>query len=531
MNRHRAAWQALVIMLAMLVLPSPDASVKADPVSQLDENLVVAIASPREGEPVRGIRTISGYAADRRSAEGAGLNARDIQVYLDYDWRSPNRRNLIGYAAPAPGRSIQAEEALGPQFSRSGFSMLIEACSLPPGQHTLTVWVSSLVQAGARQSASVQVEILPCPSGAIVSQQPNGAGKMSVPPASSRSVRINGTPQGTFQPTVFGDFAAGVDASCMQPDPHCSYGLYLRQIPGPGASDTDELYRLIVRPSTGSFGLEYWPAGDEPNRMIQLIPETASGAISRGTGVNRLGVLAEGDTFRIFVNGQRIGEVRDDRRLWGEILRFAENSGENSSIEVAFDRPMVSTLGSLETLLAIRVIEPMHESGPNVVLNGSLEDRNSSSVEGPLGWAALGPNWGRRAWENGIAHTGVRSISINGPTIAPETGILWSIGWQTSAALTVDPSKLYRIAVWARADSAWDTRAETAFVGLRVDSCQTGCHAISLAIYPSTEWQEFSTTIGVPDGATAVRIVLYYVSSASAHNNIYFDDVSLIPIT
>src|SRR5262245_31204405 len=80
----------LMIALAALVLvliaaPSQaarlpahaPASLPAAPAGQADGNLIVEITSPRPGERLRGRVEITGYAADRRSATGTGINGRD----------------------------------------------------------------------------------------------------------------------------------------------------------------------------------------------------------------------------------------------------------------------------------------------------------------------------------------------------------------------------------------------------------------------------------------------------------------------
>src|SRR5438067_1172628 len=63
--------------------------------NDLDEQLVVDITAPRPGEQLQGSVQITGYAADRRSREGSGINGRDIQIWLD---AGPDRRALLQFA-------------------------------------------------------------------------------------------------------------------------------------------------------------------------------------------------------------------------------------------------------------------------------------------------------------------------------------------------------------------------------------------------------------------------------------------------
>src|SRR5262245_48278010 len=81
----------LTILLSLAHAPR----VYTSPVAQDDPEIVVQNTTPQPGQRVRGTIEISGYAADRRSPSGSGLNEEDIQIYAG-DWADP--RNLIAYA-------------------------------------------------------------------------------------------------------------------------------------------------------------------------------------------------------------------------------------------------------------------------------------------------------------------------------------------------------------------------------------------------------------------------------------------------
>src|SRR5207248_3128910 len=112
------------------------------------------------------------YAADRRSTDGSGLNERDIQLYLN---GSSNERNRLDYAVPGQP-SPAAAAALGPSFGRTGFTRTWETCGFPAGSYQLFAWVSSLIVEGARNVASLPVEVSPCPPASVIVEDRFGAG-------------------------------------------------------------------------------------------------------------------------------------------------------------------------------------------------------------------------------------------------------------------------------------------------------------------------------------------------------------------
>src|SRR4051812_40310214 len=185
----------------------------AVPDTQTDDDIVAVITSPQPGERVRGTITISGYAADRRSADGSGLNERDIQIYLN---DSADERALLDIARPGQD-SPAAAAALGPRFGQVGFqSTAWQTCSFPPGAYTVLVWVSSLTTPGARNVTQVSVEIEPCSAGTILHQDALGSGPARVPPNQASLVGQDRT--------IYGDFAVGISGRCVAPRVDCLYG-------------------------------------------------------------------------------------------------------------------------------------------------------------------------------------------------------------------------------------------------------------------------------------------------------------------
>jgi hypothetical protein len=338
----------LVAAVAAGILVPRPAAVGAAVTAQTDENVVVQITSPRPGERLRGPVEITGYALDRRSSDGAGLNERDVQIFLT----DSAPRNLFTYGET--GRdSPQAATDFGPQFRRAGFRADWHTCAFAPGPYRLVVWVSSVATPGARNSASLDVELEPCAPGQVVYTDDFAARPGGV----SRLIREErGWTSSGLAPTgIFADAAMGIDARCVQAEQGCTSGLTFRRLPGPAGPASDSLYRFGVDPVAGTVGLEYYPPGEAAERLVWLLSPTPSAAIRPGTATNRLGVIAQGESLRLFVNGEQVGEVQHADRPWG---RFAWSLGQTSpegTVVAEYDNLVISTPGPLELLgLALR---------------------------------------------------------------------------------------------------------------------------------------------------------------------------------
>ncbi|HLH26302.1 MAG TPA: hypothetical protein VK066_27600 [Chloroflexota bacterium] len=330
--------------MAVLLLPGGFTTAAARPVAQVDENVVVQITSPQPGQLLQGSVDITGFAADRRSSAGPGLNERDVALYLN---DSADQRNLFDYADTGED-SPEAAAALGPQFAQAGFADSWETCSFPPGHYQLIVWVSSLVVPGARNFASVDVEIAPCPAATVI---PNDAFEAHPDEASVRLAGPEGS--GYMYGPIFADVAIGLDARCTQTGVDCRYGLEFRRLPGPANSPTDSAYAFWVNPADGIFSLEYYPPGSDPDRGTFLIDDTPAPAIRSGTATNRLGVIAEGDWLRVFVNGQQVGEAHDSSRPWGMISWLGATDDSGRAVEIQFGNLVIATPGPLDSLAPV----------------------------------------------------------------------------------------------------------------------------------------------------------------------------------
>lgn len=343
------------VMLAGIALLRPLAPTEAAPIGQIDENLIVVITNPQPGQRLEGRVEITGYAADPRSARGAGVNPRDIRLYLD---DVSDERYLLAFAE-AGRDSPEAIAALGPRIDNAGFRALWETCSFPAGPYKLMVWVSSLTTPGARQGASVDVDVAPCnPPGNRIgftnSDQVFTNTQSQLNTAFSRTLNLGAAPGA---PRVFADFAAGIDAWCVETDEGCAVRLVFRRTPGPGDNFSDAWYGFQLYPAEGRYSVVYSPfasgAERDDTRIRTLVPRTASPAIRRGTAHNRLAVIAEGNALQFFVNGEQVGETRDASRSWGALGWAVVNTGVERAVTAQFDRMVVTTVGPLETLDAV----------------------------------------------------------------------------------------------------------------------------------------------------------------------------------
>jgi hypothetical protein len=323
--------------------PGTDSAAQAAPEVQdenVDHNIVVQITSPRPGERLCGLVEITGYAADRRSPGGSGLNEHDIQIYLN---DSADPWNLFDRALG--GRdSPEAAAALGPQFDKAGFWDAWETCSFPEAPYRLTVWASSLVTPGARNFASVDVYVESC-----------GEGETLVRPApgSIHTERLTepGLSDRVFDP-IYADFAAGVTVRCTETNVGCLYGIVFRALPGPGGPLTNSDYRFAVDPNDGTWSLVYESWTDSEYHWI--VDWTPASAIRRGIVANRVAVLAQGDWLRMFVNGQQVGETRGVRQPWGTLGVFAYTDNVGSrAVEVQFINLLVTTPGPVQELATL----------------------------------------------------------------------------------------------------------------------------------------------------------------------------------
>jgi hypothetical protein len=324
-----------------------DPAAHAAPSSQADPNVVVQLTSPRPGQRVRGPVEIAGYAVDRRSPSGAGIEPRNLRIYLN---DPSDERNLLRHARGGQDSSAAAT-ALEPRFRQSGFSESWDTCAFPAGSYKLIVVAASQVVAGAGNVRGVDVIVEPCPPGETLVQ----AELSAQPDLATIRLDAPGIDRVDLAGRVLGDFAVGLDARCTQPDIDCGYALNFRRPVGPGGVSAPSHYDFYVNPMVGSFLVYYWPAEMSTQSMVPLVPITLTPAIRQGTATNRLAVIAQGDRLRFFVNGQQVAEVQDSHLSWGVIGWTADTRAAGVTAEARFANLVVSTVGPLDALAPVLV--------------------------------------------------------------------------------------------------------------------------------------------------------------------------------
>lgn len=136
----------------------------------------------------------------------------------------------------------------------------------------------------------------------------------------------------TLTEPFFSDFHLTVDARILAGSPQSSYGLLFRM------QNATQFYRFDIT-GDGMYIVERRNADGE---WIRFVPDwTDSSAINQGVGaVNQLGVRAEGETMRFFVNDTLLTQVTDNQYAGGTIALDAGTFGK-PGLQVAFDNLVV----------------------------------------------------------------------------------------------------------------------------------------------------------------------------------------------
>lgn len=124
---------------------------------------------------------------------------------------------------------------------------------------------------------------------------------------------------------VVDDFLLEVEAS-QRSGPTGQYGIAFRQ------QDGVNFYLYVITP-TGLYS--FWKMVEGEWRS--LIPWMESEALNQGEGeLNRLGVLAEGPSLTLLVNGEAIAQIQDDSFASGQIA-LAAGTFDEAGVEAEFD--------------------------------------------------------------------------------------------------------------------------------------------------------------------------------------------------
>jgi hypothetical protein len=267
------------VLIAGLVLSLlPVASAHAAPERQdaaPDQDMVVRITSPLAGEQLQGSTVITGFAADRRGPAGSGLNERDIQIWLT---DATGTRTLLGYAALG-STGPEAIATVGSGTQAIGFSRVWDTCTNAPGSYEVEVWVSSLARPGARNRASTDVAVAPCPG---------------TPAPAATTAGTTGPASTAGGPAIRG--------ACRR-----EAGVLQCQMTARGPANTLIGSEVEITRETlvdGRVAVERWTCGPvDAGRVVDCATPVA-GRLFQGARVTAAFVLADGETHLMEYNAQ-----------------------------------------------------------------------------------------------------------------------------------------------------------------------------------------------------------------------------------
>lgn len=131
----------------------------------------------------------------------------------------------------------------------------------------------------------------------------------------------------------FDDFVLEVDASQLAGPDDNSYGVIFRM------KEQTEFYRFDV---SGDGYYEFSRRNDdEANPWTSITEWLDSEAIHKGASTNQIKIVAQGDHFSFYVNGQLVAEADDDSYRSGGIGLDAGSFSE-AGVQIAFDNLTIS---------------------------------------------------------------------------------------------------------------------------------------------------------------------------------------------
>jgi len=100
--------------------------------------ILISIDTPAENSSVGGSFEISGWAADKNSSSGTGINMIHI-----YDGPANGSQNMLGVANYGIARPDVASALRNGNITNSGFKLTIDGSKLTQGQHTIYVYANN----------------------------------------------------------------------------------------------------------------------------------------------------------------------------------------------------------------------------------------------------------------------------------------------------------------------------------------------------------------------------------------------------
>lgn len=131
----------------------------------------------------------------------------------------------------------------------------------------------------------------------------------------------------------FTDFVMEADATQLEGPDNNAYGLIFRY-----GLDSSDFYVFAI--SGDGFYALYIDGGDRESPQM-IVDWTETSAVIQGNATNQLKVVAAGDTFSLYVNGESLGQASDSTLPSGTVGFFAAAADEGN-VRISFDNLKVS---------------------------------------------------------------------------------------------------------------------------------------------------------------------------------------------
>ena len=225
----------------------------------------------------------------------------------------------------------------------------------------------------------------------------------------------------------------GIEIEAQPEDKHVFYGIEFRAT---NHSEKDKLYLFLAMPA-GGYALEKRIDG----KYVRPVPVeyTESPHLKRGASKNRLGVLAEGSTISLYINGHLVKTLSDNSLSSGTI-RVVVGTFDNTRLpaKVDFSRVTVFTPQRAKVDLA------KMDNSTAAALAGVLfyDDFSSEQVSEDKGWEVGADKVAGLAWSPNkltFSIAKARSVSLH----TAEVPILADFGYEVEAQPENVPGTAY----------------------------------------------------------------------------------------
>jgi len=194
--------------------------------------------------------------------------------------------------------------------------------------------------------------------------------------------------------------------------------------------------------------------------------------------------------------------------------------------------PKTLFLISLALVLCVLVVTAGADSS-GVVDNGGFEIKNEKSG-GPQGWSTTQVkktnDFVTFTWEEGVSHSGTRSVSIAVGKSHPDDQVDYS--WH-QAVQGYNPGQAYELAGWVKTDGL----KGAAFI---VIQCWDGAFKEMLdyattqwdyELTGTTDWTEINVPVNIPAGTGKVMILAGIRGPDNRGGKVWFDDIQVIRLS